>query len=103
MREAAVELLVALIQNGCVNDGTPDSGGEYRSVETLQEFFGQPGQVFESHPGRQSVVYRIPGRVPGAPSLMLMGHTDVVPASRHGWDHDPFEGLIDDGFVWGRG
>ena len=103
MRAAAVELLVALIQNGCVNDGTPDSGGEYRSVETLQEFFGQSGQVFEPHPGRQSVVYRVPGRVPGAPSLMLMGHTDVVPASRHGWDHDPFEGLIDDGFVWGRG
>ncbi len=103
MRAAAVELLVALIQNGCVNDGTPDSGGEYRSVETLQEFFGQSGRVFEPHPGRQSVVYRVPGRVPGAPSLMLMGHTDVVPASRHGWDHDPFEGLIDDGFVWGRG
>ena len=103
MRAAAVELLVALIQNGCVNDGTPDSGGEYRSVETLQEFFGQSGRVFEPHPGRQSVVYRVPGRVPGAPSLMLMGHTDVVPAARHGWDHDPFEGLIDDGFVWGRG
>ena len=40
MRPEAVELLVALIQNGCVNDGTPDSGGEYRSVETLQDFFG---------------------------------------------------------------
>jgi len=103
MRAGAVELLVALIQNGCVNDGTPDSGGEYRSVETLRDFFGHPGEVFEPHPGRQSVVYRVPGSVPGAPALMLMGHTDVVPASRRGWQHDPFEGLIDDGFVWGRG
>ena len=103
MKAEAVDLLVALIQNGCVNDGTPDSGGEYRSVETLQDFFGSPGAVFEPHPGRQSVVYRVPGSVPGAPTLMLMGHTDVVPAARHGWLHDPFEGLIADDFVWGRG
>lgn len=103
MREEAVGLLVALIQNGCVNDGTPDSGGEYRSVETLREFFALPGQVFEPHPGRQSVVYRVPGAIAGAPALMLMGHTDVVPASRRGWLHDPFGGHIEDGFVWGRG
>ncbi len=99
----SVELLVRLIQDGCVNDGTPDSGGEYRAVETLTDYFGAAGRLFEPHPGRQSVLYRVPGRVAGAPSLMLMGHTDVVPASRHGWDHDPFEGVIRDGFVWGRG
>lgn len=99
----AVELLVDLIRDGCVNDGTPDSGGEYRAVETLERYLGVGGRVFEPHPGRQSVLYRVPGSTPGAPSLMLMGHTDVVPASRHGWDHDPFSGLIADGFVWGRG
>ncbi len=103
MKSDAVELLVALIQNGCVNDGTPDSGGEYRSVETLQEFFGRAGEVFEPHPGRQSVLYRVKGTTPGAPALMLMGHTDVVPATRDGWQHDPFAGIIEDGFVWGRG
>lgn len=103
MKDAAIELLVALIQNGCVNDGTPESGGEYRSVETLQAFFGDAGRVYEPRPGRQSVLYRVAGSVPGAPSLMLMGHTDVVPASAHGWDHDPFGGAIADGFVWGRG
>lgn len=103
MTADAVSLLVSLIQNGCVNDGTPDSGGEYRSVETLQDYLGARGEVYEPHPGRQSVVYRVEGSTPGAPTLMLMGHTDVVPASRHGWLHDPFEGLIDDGFVWGRG
>jgi acetylornithine deacetylase/succinyl-diaminopimelate desuccinylase-like protein len=99
----SVELLVRLIQDGCVNDGTPDSGGEHRAVGTLLDYFGVAGRVFEPHPGRRSLLYRVPGRVPGAPSLMLMGHTDVVPASRHGWVHDPFEGVIADGFVWGRG
>ena len=90
MTADAVSLLVSLIQNGCVNDGTPDSGGEYRSVETLQDYLGARGEVYEPHPGRQSVVYRVEGSTPGAPTLMLMGHTDVVPASRHGWRHDPF-------------
>ncbi len=40
-----------------------------------------------------------------APGL-FMSHLDVVPVSeeaRKGWDHPPFEGVIVDGFVWGRG
>src|SRR4029453_11050437 len=38
-----------------------------------------------------------------APSLLLMGHTDVVPVSPERWRHDPFGGEIIDGDVWGRG
>ncbi|MFQ5948142.1 MAG: M20/M25/M40 family metallo-hydrolase [Acidimicrobiia bacterium] len=97
------ELLVALIRNQCVNDGSAGSGGESRSVETLAAYFGEPGLVFEPHPGRQSVVYRVPGSRPGAPRLMLMGHLDVVPVTPEGWAHDPFEGERADGFIWGRG
>jgi acetylornithine deacetylase/succinyl-diaminopimelate desuccinylase-like protein len=97
------ELLVALIQDACVNDGSPDSGGEHRAVATLEGYLGVPGQRFEPHPGRTSVVYRIPGTDPAAPSIMLMGHTDVVPVSPDGWSVDPFSGHRADGFVWGRG
>lgn len=98
-----VELLTALIRNACVNDGTPASGQEHRSVSTLTEFLGSPGTVFEPAPGRQSVVYRVRGDDPTAPTLMLMGHTDVVPVNPAGWSVDPFGGEIADGFVWGRG
>jgi acetylornithine deacetylase/succinyl-diaminopimelate desuccinylase-like protein len=100
---ATVELLAELIRNACVNDGTADSGHEHRSVATLAGFLGEAGTVFEPHPGRQSALYRVPGTVPGAPRLMLMGHTDVVPASDAGWEHPPFGGVWSDGFVWGRG
>lgn len=98
-----VELLIGLIRNGCVNDGSPDSGHERRSVETLTDFLGQRGTEYEPHPGRVSTLYRVPGSDPDAPSLMLMGHTDVVPVSIDGWSRDPFGGDLHDGFVWGRG
>ena len=98
-----VELLRALIQNKCVNDGTPTSGNESRSVATIVDYLGASGTVYEPLPGRQSVLYRVPGTEPGAPSLMLMGHTDVVPVTEAGWTRDPFGGQIAEGFVWGRG
>ena len=101
--EEVVELLQALIRNACVNDGTADSGQEVRSVETLAAYFGREGEVVEPHPGRQSVVYRIPGTVSGAPALVLLPHLDVVPVSPDGWSRDPFGGIVADGYVWGRG
>ena len=35
--------------------------------------------------------------------LLLCGHVDVVPAMDDGWTHPPFSGLVQDGYVWGRG
>ncbi len=72
-------------------------------MATLAAYLGAEGRVFEPHPGRQSVLYRVPGSRPGAPRLMLLGHTDVVPARPDGWSHPPFSGERRDGFVWGRG
>src|SRR4030095_9331452 len=48
-------------------------------------------------------VARIEGSDPDAPSLLLMGHTDVVPANEDGWRRDPFAGELIDGEIWGRG
>jgi acetylornithine deacetylase/succinyl-diaminopimelate desuccinylase-like protein len=97
------ELLVTLIRNRCVNDGTPDSGHEHRSAATIEAYLGSEGRRFEPHPGRVSTLFRIPGTDPAAPSLLLLGHTDVVPVTPSGWSVDPFAGVRHDGFVWGRG
>ncbi|MEM7274937.1 MAG: M20/M25/M40 family metallo-hydrolase [Actinomycetota bacterium] len=101
-----VELLQAMIRNRCVNDGTPTSGQEVRNADTLTAFLDGSGveiQRFEPTPGRTSIVTRIEGSDPGAPSLCLMGHTDVVPVNPEGWSRDPFGGELIDGEVWGRG
>ena len=102
----ATELLRTLIRNACVNDGTPASGQEVKSVDALEDFFAGSGVAFERHeslPGRQSLVVRIEGRDRQAPTLLLMGHTDVVPVNPAGWQRDPFGGDLVDGIVWGRG
>lgn len=96
-------LLQALIRNKCVNDGTVESGHEHRSVETLLEFFGVEGEIFEPHMGRQSLIYRVSGTNPDAPSLALVPHLDVVPVDASGWTQDPFGAEIIDGFIYGRG
>ncbi|HEY4607355.1 MAG TPA: M20/M25/M40 family metallo-hydrolase, partial [Acidimicrobiia bacterium] len=98
-----VDLLRTLIRNSCVNDGTVESGREARSVETLIEYLGRPGLIFEPAPGRQSLLYRIEGTDPEAPSLALVPHLDVVPVDPAGWSVDPFSAEIIDGYVYGRG
>ena len=102
----AVELLQNLIRNECVNDGTVASGQEIRSAELLQGYLEGAGLEvarYESHPGRASLVARIEGSDPDAPTLCLMGHTDVVPVNPDTWDEDPFGGELIDGEIWGRG
>ena len=97
------ELLQTLIRNSCVNDGTPGSGFEERSVATLRDYLGEAGREYEPRPGRTSVLYDVPATDPTAPKLLLMGHLDVVPAGEQGWRHDPFGAEVIDGYVWGRG
>jgi acetylornithine deacetylase/succinyl-diaminopimelate desuccinylase-like protein len=89
-----------------VNDGTAGSGHEDRSAATIESVLEGKGldiETYEPVPGRRSLVARIEGRDPDAPSLALVGHTDVVPAEPGDWTHDPFGGEVQDGEVWGRG
>ncbi len=102
----ATELLQGLIRNRCVNDGSPQSGGEARNADLLAAYLDGAGLQFqrvEPLPGRTSLVARLEGTDPTAPTLLLMGHTDVVPANPADWERDPFGGELVDGEVWGRG
>ncbi|HKW91726.1 MAG TPA: M20/M25/M40 family metallo-hydrolase [Methylomirabilota bacterium] len=103
-----VELLQQLIRNKCVNDGTVASGHEVRNSDLLRAYLEGSGvdlEVYEPAwaPGRRSLVARIEGSDPSAPTLCLMGHTDVVPVSPENWTRDPFGGELVNGEVWGRG
>jgi carboxypeptidase PM20D1 len=53
-----------------------------------------------------ALLYRWLGTKPEAPPILLLAHQDVVPiepGTEGKWTHPPFDGVIADGFVWGRG
>ncbi len=100
------DLLQHLIGNACVNDGSVESGHETRSADLLTTYLEGSGldlERFEAAPGRANLVARLEGSDPAAPTLLLMGHTDVVPVNPDGWTRDPFGAELVDGEVWGRG
>ncbi|HEX9888724.1 MAG TPA: M20/M25/M40 family metallo-hydrolase, partial [Nitriliruptorales bacterium] len=104
--DEVTDILQHLIRNACVNDGTRSSGQEHRSVDVLRSYLEGSGcdiEVGGPVEGRPSLVARWPGTDPAAPSLMLMGHTDVVPVNPDTWKRDPFGAEVVDGMVWGRG
>ena len=95
-----------LIRFDTSNYGEGRSKGETEAAEYLGahlERLGLTPQYFDAAPGRTSVVARVPGADSSKPALVVHGHTDVVPADPANWTVDPFEGVIRDGMLWGRG
>jgi len=79
-------------------------GNEYRAVEFYKKIFQSEGIKFstaESAPGRGNIWTRLNGG--DEPALILLQHTDVVPADPKYWTTDPLSGEIKDGYIWGRG
>ena len=95
-----------LIRFDTSNYGEGRSNGETPAAEYLAahlERLGLTVQSFDAAPSRTSIVTRVEGRDRSKPALVVHGHTDVVPAIAEDWSVDPFEGVIKDGMLWGRG
>ena len=95
-----------LIRIDTSNRGGGDANPERPAADYVAAYLRELGlapEIFESAPGRASVVARVTGSHPELPALVLHGHLDVVPADPAGWSVDPFAGVIKDGMLWGRG
>lgn len=95
-----------LIRIDTTNWGEGKSRGEREAAEYVGaylESLGLTPEFYEPIPRRTNVMARVPGRNRDKPALVLHGHLDVVPAIAEQWSVDPFEGVVKDGMLWGRG
>jgi acetylornithine deacetylase/succinyl-diaminopimelate desuccinylase-like protein len=73
-----------------------------RYLGSLIEAEGIACQYIETAPNRECVVARLAGDGSKG-ALMLANHLDVVPVEEQFWEVPAFEGLVKDGFIFGRG
>ncbi len=96
-----IERLQALIRF----DTTNPPGNELALAEYLARTLENEGietTLLVPVENRAAVIARIPGNGTKRP-VMLMAHMDVVGVERDKWSCDPFEGVVRDGYLYGRG
>ncbi len=101
LRDEVVELTRSLIRL----DTSNPPGGETVAARFLADYLADAGvesELIGPDPERLNLVARIEGSGSG-PSILLMAHTDVVPAPDANWTLPPFGAEIRDGRVVGRG
>ena len=99
---SATEILQTLIKCPSV---TPEEGGALAALETLLSHAGfkVTRPVFEEE-GTPAVENLFATIGEGAPHFVFAGHTDVVPpGDEAAWSHGPFDAVIHEGVLYGRG
>ena len=105
-QDAAVDALAQLVRCKTVsyNDHSLEDEAEFQKlISLLPRLYPNVMETceFRQLPDR-ALLLRWPGKSPGDPSVM-MAHYDVVPASEDAWEKLPFEAILEDGVLWGRG
>jgi acetylornithine deacetylase/succinyl-diaminopimelate desuccinylase-like protein len=94
-----------LLQHLVRFDTTNPPGNERPCVEWIRDLLEAVGfetTLYADDPDRPNLVARLSADGDASP-LMLYGHVDVVPATPDDWTHPPFDGVREDGVIWGRG
>lgn len=99
--QEALDILVRYLRIPTVNP-PGDEAPAARFLGAQIEAAGILCEYIETAPNRECVVARLKGDGSKG-ALMLCNHLDVVPVEEAFWDVPPFEGLIKDGFIFGRG
>ncbi|MFM1650604.1 M20/M25/M40 family metallo-hydrolase [Brevibacillus sp. B_LB10_24] len=86
-------------------DSSNPGGQTLGQAEYLKKLFDAAGaetEIIVTPSGQAHFIARLKGDGSKKP-VLLAAHSDVVPAERSGWSVDPFAGVIQDGYVLGRG
>ncbi len=104
--DAATAALQQLVRCKTISNNDPaleDDAEFQKLIDLLPGLYPNVFAVctFQQLPDR-GLLFRWPGKSQAAPSVM-MAHYDVVPVNEESWDKPPFDGIIEDGVLWGRG
>lgn len=80
-------------------------GEEWKVAGIVENWFKEWGIEYEIHErekGRTNIIGRLGRKKPGGKKLLMAAHLDVVPAGK-GWSTDPFEPVVKEGKIFGRG
>jgi acetylornithine deacetylase/succinyl-diaminopimelate desuccinylase-like protein len=103
--ESAADLAARYLPELIRLDSTNPPGNETRVARYLKQVAdreGIPAELLGDHPQRLNFVARLRGSGKARP-LLLIAHSDVVPADRAQWSVDPLGGILKDGYIYGRG
>src|SRR5437667_7054259 len=84
---------------------TNPPGDEAACIAYINQLLTEAGfstTILAADPARPNLIARLQGQGNASP-LLLQGHVDVVTTEKQVWQHPPFAGNIQDGYVWGRG
>ena len=101
LQRECTEVLQRLVRFNTVNP----PGNERQAIEYLEDYVAQAGfetTVLGASHERPNLVADLRGDADG-PTLCFLGHVDTVLADASEWQHDPWSGSIEDGYLWGRG
>lgn len=104
--DKAIEALQKLIRCRTVSyyDSAIEDDGEFEKlIALLPELYPHVAATcpMTRLPDR-ALLFHWEGKGHDAPSVM-MAHYDVVPVEEENWEKPPFEAIIEDGVLWGRG
>lgn len=94
-----------ILQNLIRFDTTNPPGNERDCIVYIRDMLASAGissDLLARTPERPNLIARLAGSGEAAP-LLLYGHVDVVTTSNQPWQVPPFEGRLQDGYLWGRG
>ena len=105
-KDAAVSALAELVKCKTIsyNDHQLEDDGEFQKlIDKLPALYPNVFICcsFQQFPDR-ALLLRWPGKSDKEPAVM-MAHYDVVPVDETGWEKPPFDAIIEDGVMWGRG
>lgn len=104
--EGIVKHLVEMIRCRTVsyNDDSLIDKDEFRKFQELlpRLYPLVHGKCPREFAGENGMLYYWKGKTSEDP-VVLMAHYDVVPAEESQWDRPPFDGIVEDGLIWGRG